>query len=279
MKVGIIGFGTVGKALRSAIIGCDVLINDPIAHDESNSLHSLSCCDWIFVCVSTEGKENGEFDSTAIDSVMEAVYGYNPAANIVIKSTVLPTKVDEYTKMYGDFLVCPEFLRDASASYDILDPKFRIIGGDKTKAEALQEFFRRYSICGDCPVGYCTAIEAATAKYAINCFLAVKVIFMNQLQEIFENITPTGKWENFIDILKMDSRMGNSHFDVPGPDGYGYGGKCFPKDTKAMIHLARSLNIPFTVVEEADNHNMYLNDFEHYKGSRHDSKGGERRKT
>jgi UDPglucose 6-dehydrogenase len=70
-------------------------------------------------------------------------------------------------------------------------------------------------------------------KYAVNTFLATKVVFMNQLLDQYD-----GDWNELKSLLKLDRRLGTSHFDVPGPDGErGFGGACFPKDVQAFLEF------------------------------------------
>ena len=77
---------------------------------------------------------------------------------------------------------------------------------------------------------------AAYAKYAINSFLATKVVFFNQLQDMFGE----DGFNELTKIISMDQRIGESHMMVPGPDGkYGFGGMCFPKDTSAFVKSGR----------------------------------------
>jgi UDPglucose 6-dehydrogenase len=80
---------------------------------------------------------------------------------------------------------------------------------------------------------------ASIVKYTLNTFLATKVLFMNEIYQAFSVTESTSSWEDFTKILKADSRMGNSHLEVPGPDGkLGFGGACFPKDISALISFA-----------------------------------------
>jgi UDPglucose 6-dehydrogenase len=106
-------------------------------------------------------------------------------------------------------------------------------------------------------VYHCTIGEASLAKYALNTFLATKVIYMNELAELSKsldcNYTVVSK------MIKADSRIGNSHLQVPGPDGhYGFGGACFPKDTSALLKIAEEVNIDMNVLDAAVKKNLML---------------------
>jgi UDPglucose 6-dehydrogenase len=104
---------------------------------------------------------------------------------------------------------------------------------------------------------FCSIEEASLSKYAINCFLSTKVIFMNQLKTVADSAG--ADFDKIKENIKLDSRLGNSHFDVPGPDSkFGFGGACFPKDTSALLHYSKSLEKDFTLLEEIININKKI---------------------
>ena len=101
-----------------------------------------------------------------------------------------------------------------------------------------------HSDCKIVEVHETDVISASLVKYSINTFLASKVIFFNQLYDIYKALTPDIKWDEFITMINSDDRIGESHMDVPGHDGkLGFGGSCFPKDIQALIHYAKSLDV------------------------------------
>ena len=78
--------------------------------------------------------------------------------------------------------------------------------------------------------------ESEAAKYFANCFLASKVMIFNEMKILCDNIKGTN-YDTIIEAVVSDSRIGESHTSVPGPDGeYGFGGTCFPKDINALIY-------------------------------------------
>lgn len=243
--IGIIGLGVVGSALKSSLkkeVSC--LFYDPQNKKSSSIKDILEKSSFVFVCVPTPAKKDGRFDSKIIDQTMEEISkNINKRSPIVvIKSTTIPTKIIEYKEKYPNMklLVCPEFLREKTAKKDFLNPEFRVIGGKKIWAKKLQLFFEKYTKCKKCSVAYCSEVEASLAKYAINCFLATKVVFMNEFYFLFKGLDKEGDWDNFTKVIQMDKRLGNSHFRVPGENGkFGYAGRCFPKDVKAIIEMAK----------------------------------------
>ena len=92
---------------------------------------------------------------------------------------------------------------------------------------------------------------ASLIKYSINCYLASKVIFFNQLNSIYQKTGSSTPWEQIIQAIGADSRIGKSHMQVPGHDKkYGYGGACFPKDTLALIRYSQQIQEPFTLLQQ-----------------------------
>jgi UDPglucose 6-dehydrogenase len=87
---------------------------------------------------------------------------------------------------------------------------------------------------------------ASYIKYGINTFLATKVMFFNELEALFD-----GELEDITGAMAFDPRIGTSHMQVPGPDGKkGFGGMCFPKDTKAFALYARNQGKPLEILEK-----------------------------
>jgi UDPglucose 6-dehydrogenase len=106
-------------------------------------------------------------------------------------------------------------------------------------------------------VRFTSLINAGYAKYAINTFLATKVIFFNELKNMYSEEA----FDELTDLISLDDRIGNSHMMVPGPDQkYGFGGKCFPKDTSAFAVSARRIGSPLKLLEKAIDINKELRD-------------------
>ena len=103
-------------------------------------------------------------------------------------------------------------------------------------------------------VRFCTIEEASLTKYAINSFLATKVIFMNELKDSASILSEKCKcdFETVKNLMLLDERIGDSHMDVPGHDGEaGFGGACFPKDTLAFLKFAEAEEIDLSVLNAA----------------------------
>ena len=93
-------------------------------------------------------------------------------------------------------------------------------------------------------------VTSELIKYTLNCFFSTKVSFMNEIKMLSNKIG--ADWDKLVEGFTSDSRIGDSHVDVPGPDGkFGFGGKCFPKDLNALMELFRSNNIDPLVMHAA----------------------------
>ena len=105
-------------------------------------------------------------------------------------------------------------------------------------------------------------------KYLTNCFLATKVSFANEMYDICESLGID--YDKVIEYAKLDDRIGNSHWNVPGPDGdFGFGGHCLPKDLNAIIHISKKIkstnNVIKAVLKTNDNKRNFR-DWEKMKG-------------
>ena len=145
-----------------------------------------------------------------------------------------------YTKLakqYPYLIHAPEFLTAANAKHDYQYGKFAVIGGSgiphyMDEAERIIRIGQSNLIT----VAHVTIEEAALMKYGINTFLATKIVFMN---ELFILCSKLERDDNTISgLMKLDSRIGSTHMKVPGQDGLGFDGMCFPKDTSALLKYA-----------------------------------------
>lgn len=274
MDIGIIGYGTVGKAVVQAFQDlAQVHVYDP-AYINHGSLFEASIeavsqkSQFTFLCVPTPqsvrpGDLGGPFDGTILDQCIQALAGpmIESRKILVIVSTTLPSRVAKYRKQWPDLrlVVCPEFLAERSASDDFLNPRFRILGGKKEDVAEVQHLFSTFSKCRPCSVGYCDAVGAALIKYMSNAYLALKVSMLNQFFDLWKLSDCETDWAELAEIWHLDSRIGSSHYDVPGPDGdRGWGGKCFPKDVSAMLFEAKDKGVSLSILEEAWNYNKSI---------------------
>jgi UDPglucose 6-dehydrogenase len=137
----------------------------------------------------------------------------------------------------------PEFMREGSAVEDFLRPDRVVLGVASERAESVLRQLYRPLANKDVPVIVTTCEAAEVIKYAANTFLATRIVFVNQLADLCEK---TGAdIQEVVRGMGMDKRIGQ-HFLNPGP---GFGGSCFPKDTRAMAAIAREQGATFTILE------------------------------
>ena len=251
-KLGIVGLGMVGDAVRNSILdtyASHVYIDPDPSKNATGTYEDLVECDAIFVCVPTPQSEDGKCNTSILESVLEKIKTYNYSGVIISKSTAPPGVYKQLGNRYPNLVHCPEFLTAANSKQDFIAGKFAIVGGGDNSY--LQEATKaiHYTQKNIQEVKYCSIDEASLAKYAINTFLATKVVFMNELY-FLANATGID-FNTVADLLKLDSRIGSTHTKVPGQDGFGFSGMCFPKDTSALLAYADSVDINLTVLREA----------------------------
>ena len=125
-------------------------------------------------------------------------------------------------------------------------------GGDEDETKYLSEFYQEHTKCTCKDHIFTDLLTASFIKYTINTFLSVKVIFFNELKELFDASGAGEDWENFTKYISTDKRIGESHMQVPGHDGrLGFGGACLPKDSDAFIKYANQIEKQLILLNNA----------------------------
>lgn len=256
IKIGIVGLGFVGGAIRDSFDGFDftlILVDPP--KGLPHTYKDLMDCEGIFICVPSPSTDDGSCDTSILEDTLKNLKDYTGV--IISKTTAPPAVYKKLSKEYKNLIHAPEFLTAANATKDYYNGTFCIIGGSTGAYIREAERLIKYSQPALKEIRHCTAEEASLAKYSINCFLATKVTFMN---EIYQLAQASGlDYTKVADLINLDSRIGRSHMKVPGPDGaLGFGGMCFPKDTAALLKYAESYNVSLNVIESAVKKNTLL---------------------
>tara|TARA_B100000989_G_scaffold31538_1_gene20127 strand:+ start:12109 stop:12972 length:864 start_codon:yes stop_codon:yes gene_type:complete len=264
VKIGIIGYGFVGKAVEFGFSRNTVIKKiDPKLNTSIRDLESFKP-EVCFLCLPTPMSKSGQ-DSTIIESVVNEINKIKINSLMVLKSTILPSAIKKISNSSKNPLVYnPEFLREKHYEYDFENPEMIILAGDNKSVKNIKELYSNHSICKSLNFVEMDISTASLAKYAINCFLASKVVFFNQLKEIFDHQNCSQSWKDFVNAIAIDSRIGKSHLDVPGHDGKkGFGGACFPKDTYALLQYAKELDLDFELLQSViEINNNYRNDYD-----------------
>jgi UDPglucose 6-dehydrogenase len=205
----------------------------------------------VFIAVGTPPKENGEADLSYLEDVVDRI-GENMTAYkvIVVKSTVpvgtnraVSDRLRARSAADFDVVSNPEFLREGKAVYDFFHPDRVVIGCADSRARSIMEDVYRSLYRINVPFVWCDWESAEIIKYASNGFLALKIGFINQVANLSEAVG--ADIQVIAKAMGMDSRIG-SKFLHAGP---GYGGSCFPKDTKALSSMARRNGVALTIVD------------------------------
>ena len=242
MKIGIAGYGFVGQAHEGVLKDYhDIIISDPAKKMYGDLRHA----DAIIVCVSTP---QGSHGGCHMDNVYE-VLEHAPHVPILIKSTISIEGWDMLRHVFPGkpLTFSPEFLRAATALEDFRNNNTILLGGGDTNFWA--ELF--VTAMGKVNIDIAKPKELILAKYARNSFLALKVSYFNQMYDLCKSLGVD--YEQVRQYTTMDDRIGESHTTIT--DERGFGGHCFPKDTKAFTVTADKTKANLTILEQAINYN------------------------
>jgi UDPglucose 6-dehydrogenase len=237
--IGFIGQGWIGKNYADDFEkrGYEVVrysLEEPYVRNREK----IKDCDIVFIAVPTPTSPRGFDDSILRKAIKEVGKG----KIAVIKSTILPGTTESIQAENREIFVVhsPEFLSEASAAYDAANPNRNIVG-----IPNLDETYRKKAkeVMGVLPFApfslVCFSREAELIKYAGNGLLTLKVVFINLLYDIADNLGC--KWENVRDAIGADPRLGSTHLQPVHQTGRGAGGHCFIKDFAALARLYREL--------------------------------------
>ena len=211
--------------------------------------------DVVFLCVPTPEGADGNADLSYIQTAAKTLSPLLRSGAVVVNKSTVPvgsTKVVERELRRADIAVVsnPEFLREGSAIQDFLHPDRIVVGSDNQEAAiAVGALYEKVGA----PVVVTDPASAETIKYAANAFLATKISYINAVAAICEGV---GADINDVVLgLGYDKRIGHE-FLRPGP---GWGGSCFPKDTKAMVKIAEDAGYDFGLLKGVitDNDQQY----------------------
>ena len=217
-------------------------------------IYGIQNAEVVFIAVGTPPKEDGSADLDNVVKVAQTIAKHMNGPKVVVNKSTVPIGTARLVKKTieeiktgpypVDVVSNPEFLREGAAVYDFMHPDRVVVGADNPEAiEIMKQVYRVLFLNQKTPFLFTSPETAEAVKYVSNAFLAMKITFINELSELFEK---TGI--NIVDVARgmgMDGRIG-SKFLNPGP---GYGGSCFPKDTRALAKISRNYDVTLSLVE------------------------------
>lgn len=239
ITIGFVGQGWIGKHYADEFESRGyTVIRYALEELYINNKAEIPNCDVVFIAVPTPTTQAG-FDYSIVRNALSLV-GVGKIA--VIKSTLLPgTTVALQTEFTAITVIhSPEFLVEATAAYDTAHPARNIIGVTNNSPEVLAQAQAIIDLLPPAPYSkIMSATEAELLKYAGNCFLFTKVIFMNMVYDLAQDIG--ANWDTLKEALVHDKRIGDSHMSPIHSSGRGAGGHCFIKDVEAFRLLYQTV--------------------------------------
>lgn len=209
----------------------------------------------LFITVGTPPQKNGAADLSQLLSLGSQIAKLMSEYKVIVTKSTVPVgtgrllqkliKNNLDSSIEFDLVSNPEFLREGNALEDFLRPDRVVIGVESEKAKKVMEKVYAPFMAADHPILWTNLNTAELIKYASNAFLATKISFINEIADLCETIDA-----DVLDVAKgmgLDPRIG-PQFLSPGP---GYGGSCFPKDTRALLYTASSLKKRLLIIENA----------------------------
>ena len=247
MNILIIGCGMVGTATLHGFnkSGNDIRIIDPLKSNTTlDNIHELHP-DWIpdvSIFSLPTPTIGGESDITSTIELLRSHKSVFPDSQVIIQSTMTPDKIQHLSTIDPLLVYRPEFLRKATASHDYVSPHMIVYGGDPERTPWVHRMYATHSNVKLVEPAYCSLSDAALVKYAINSFLAMKVAWANEFYDIVTN-RGVSDWDTFQSIIQQDTRVGDSHLNVPNNGKFGFSGGCFPKDIQVISNYMEKFDI------------------------------------
>ncbi|UCE86485.1 MAG: UDP-glucose/GDP-mannose dehydrogenase family protein, partial [Deltaproteobacteria bacterium] len=210
----------------------------------------------VFIAVQTPPREDGATDLTAVDAVAREIGRVLDGYKVIVTKSTVPVGTSKRVKALIEEEVAaagkqvtfsvasnPEFLREGAAIRDFMRPDRVVIGADDESSLAILKDLYRPLYLNETPFVITNIETSELTKYAANAFLATKISFINEMANLCESIG--GDVQALARGIGLDQRIG-SKFLHAGP---GFGGSCFPKDTRSAAHFAREAGEELEVVE------------------------------
>jgi GDP-mannose 6-dehydrogenase len=246
------------NAGKSPIVepGIEELITDAVKQGKLRATvdaeEAVMNSDVSIVCVGTPSQQNGSLDLTYVKRVCQqigtAIEKKKTRHTVVIRSTMLPGTIHDVViptlEVYSSkkavtgfgIVINPEFLRESTSIYDFDNPPFTLIGSDD---EESAELVKRLYADLQAPVYVTRVKEAEMVKYSCNAFHAAKVVFANEIGNLCKKLGVDS--HPVMEVFCKDTKLNLSPYYLK--PGFAYGGSCLPKDVRAIVYKARSVDL------------------------------------
>lgn len=269
-KVGIVGYGVVGKGIHRLLDDAVKAIFDPGLENTYamdlyetfgkinwNVKEEFKDLDLTVICVPTNEGKNWKADTSIVEDSVEWVREINPEGVILIKSTTPPSVVEKLQEEHGHIVFSPEYMGESkyfTPEWKYPHPQnmeshtWQTFGGNKEDTSLCVDIFKRRM--GVDTQFYQTDLKTASmAKYMENSFFALKVTFVNEWFDMAEAVGVD--FNELRELWLADPRINRNHTLV-FPKDRGYGGKCFPKDTRAIMAEMHGYNYDTELMHAMD---------------------------
>ncbi len=210
----------------------------------------------IFIAVGTPPADDGKADLQYVMQVAKDIASYMNEYKVIVDKSTVPIGTGQKVKQVVkeilkerkvayefDVVSNPEFLREGSAIYDFTHPDRVVIGSESERATKIMKEVYRVLYLNETPIVETNIESAEMIKYASNGFLAMKITFINEIANLCEKVG--ANVQHVAKAMGKDGRI-SPKFLHAGP---GYGGSCFPKDTKALASIAREYEEEISLIE------------------------------
>ncbi len=284
-KIGIVGYGVVGRGIHRLFGEAVYSIFDPVFPKHGHailpgSVHSgfeympnthklcvndkdyFKDLDLVVISVPTNETEDWSADTSILEESVKWVFNQG-VHTILIKSTTPPKVLERLQKQYGNLVFSPEYMGESRYftpewkyphPTNMASHTWQTFGGDRKHTDFCVDIFKR-RMGVDTQYWQTDIVTAGLAKYIENSFFAMKVTFVNEWYDIAEQLGVN--WNELRELWLQDPRINRNHTLV-FPRDRGYGGKCFPKDTRAIIKEMRDLGYTAELMEAMDKVNQRM---------------------
>ncbi len=212
----------------------------------------------LFIAVGTPPKDDGSADLQYVLAVAGEIGKHMDSYKVIVDKSTVPVGTGQLVKktvekelakrnfkVDFDVVSNPEFLREGKSIHDFTHPDRIVIGCESDKAQEIMKKVYRVLYINNTPFVFTNIETAELIKYASNAFLAVKISFINEMALLAEKVG--GNVQEVAKAMGMDGRISPKFLHA----GCGYGGSCFPKDTKAIVDIAKSSGVELNVIRAA----------------------------